>query len=109
MAVRPILRLGHPTLREIAAPVPAFDTPDLHALVLERDVDRAKVLAYTMERIRTRLAAERLSARCTAVVEARPESETAELSARILAEQDIAFVPAADLADFTSWLRQELA
>jgi peptide deformylase len=33
MAVRPILRLGHPTLREIAAPVAAFDTPELHALV----------------------------------------------------------------------------
>ena len=33
MAVRPILRLGHPTLREIAAPVPAFDTPELHTLV----------------------------------------------------------------------------
>jgi peptide deformylase len=33
MAVRPILRLGHPTLREIAAPVQAFDTPELHALV----------------------------------------------------------------------------
>ena len=33
MAVRPILRLGHPTLREIAAPVPTFDTPELHALV----------------------------------------------------------------------------
>jgi peptide deformylase len=35
MAVRPILRLGHPTLREIAAPVRAFDTPDLHALVAD--------------------------------------------------------------------------
>jgi peptide deformylase len=33
MAVRPILRLGHPTLREIAAPVAVFDTPALHALV----------------------------------------------------------------------------
>jgi peptide deformylase len=33
MAVRPILRLGDPTLREVAAPVRAFDTPELHALV----------------------------------------------------------------------------
>ena len=33
MAVRPILRLGHPTLREVAAPVRAFDTPQLHALI----------------------------------------------------------------------------
>jgi peptide deformylase len=33
MAVRPILRLGHPALREMAASVRAFDTPELHALV----------------------------------------------------------------------------
>jgi len=33
MAVRPILRLGHPLLREVAAPLGKFDTPELHALV----------------------------------------------------------------------------
>jgi peptide deformylase len=33
MAVLPILRLGDPRLREVAAPVSAFDTPELHALV----------------------------------------------------------------------------
>ncbi|HVS22281.1 MAG TPA: peptide deformylase [Gammaproteobacteria bacterium] len=33
MAVRPILRLGDPRLREVAAPVAAFDTPELHELV----------------------------------------------------------------------------
>jgi len=33
MAVWPILRLGHPRLREIAAPVTEFNTPELHALV----------------------------------------------------------------------------
>jgi peptide deformylase len=33
MAVRPILRLGDPRLREIAAPVRAFDTPELDELV----------------------------------------------------------------------------
>ena len=33
MAVRPILRLGHPLLREVAAPLRDFDTPELHALV----------------------------------------------------------------------------
>jgi peptide deformylase len=33
MAVRPILRLGDPRLREIAAPVVRFDTPELHELV----------------------------------------------------------------------------
>lgn len=33
MAVRSILRLGHPLLRQVAAPVARFDTPELHALV----------------------------------------------------------------------------
>jgi len=33
MAVRQILYMGDPRLLEIAAPVPAFDTPELHALV----------------------------------------------------------------------------
>lgn len=35
MAVRPILRMGDPRLREVAAPVTAFDTPELHALVVD--------------------------------------------------------------------------
>lgn len=81
----------------------------LQTLALEREVDRAKVLAYTMERISTRLAAQKLTARCTAVVEAPPAGETAELSARILAEQSIALVPVARLADFAERLRRELA
>lgn len=81
----------------------------LQALVLEREVDRAKVLAYTMERISTRLAAEQRAATCTAIVEARPESETAELSARILAEQSISLVPVAEVAEFAQRLRRELA
>jgi len=33
MAIRPILRIGDPRLREVATPVEAFDTPDLHELV----------------------------------------------------------------------------
>jgi peptide deformylase len=33
MAVRPILRLGDPRLREVAGPVRAFDTTELHELV----------------------------------------------------------------------------
>jgi peptide deformylase len=33
VAVVPILRLGSPLLRQIAAPVTQFDTPSLHALV----------------------------------------------------------------------------
>ena len=35
MAVRPILRLGDPRLREVAARVTAFDTPELHGLVCD--------------------------------------------------------------------------
>ena len=33
MAIRPILRIGDPRLREIASPVDAFDTPELHELI----------------------------------------------------------------------------
>lgn len=33
MAIRPILRVGDPRLREISGPVEAFDTPDLHELI----------------------------------------------------------------------------
>jgi len=81
----------------------------LHTLALEREVERAKVLAYTMEHISTRLAAQKLTARCTAVVEALPAGDTAELSARILAERQIALVAVADLAGFAERLRLELA
>lgn len=35
MAVFPILRMGDPRLLQIAEPVPAFDTPALHALVAD--------------------------------------------------------------------------
>lgn len=33
MAIRPILRIGDPRLREVSAPVDTLDTPELHALV----------------------------------------------------------------------------
>lgn len=33
MAVRPILRIGDPRLRQVSQPVAAFDTPELHALI----------------------------------------------------------------------------
>jgi len=33
--VRPVLRMGHPLLRQVAAPVGAFGTPDLRALVAD--------------------------------------------------------------------------
>ena len=33
MAVRPILRIGDPRLRQVSAPVDEFDTPELHELI----------------------------------------------------------------------------
>jgi len=33
MAIRPILRIGDPRLREVASPVEVFDTPELHELI----------------------------------------------------------------------------
>ena len=35
MAVRHILRMGDPRLLEISAPITVFDTPDLHALIVD--------------------------------------------------------------------------
>ncbi len=35
MAIRPILRLGDPRLRQLAAPVTGFDTDELHALIAD--------------------------------------------------------------------------
>ena len=35
MTVREILKMGDPRLLRVAAPVPAFDTPELHALVAD--------------------------------------------------------------------------
>ena len=82
----------------------------LQTLVLEREVDRAKVLAYTMERIRARLGSPPHTVRCAAIVEAlpEPENEVAQLSARILREPDITLVPAAELDGFVRELGREL-
>ena len=33
MAVRNVIRMGHPVLRRVAEPIAEFDTPELHALV----------------------------------------------------------------------------
>jgi peptide deformylase len=37
MAIRPVLRMGHPTLREVAAPVEHFGSRDLRNLVQDMD------------------------------------------------------------------------
>lgn len=82
----------------------------LHVLALERETNRAKVLAYTMEHIHVRLSAQKLQASCTAVVEGLPApgNEAAQLGARILQEQEIALVPVGGLERFTTELAREL-
>lgn len=130
--------LGHPRL-ERRARVAAYTQPGdpfafdfgyrtngtrgfLHAVALAREADAAKVLAYTAERVRARLAAEKLRSEFTAVVEALPAeaddpADSAQLSghtaarlgARILAEQQIRLVPVAGLDAFATDLRQRLA
>ena len=37
MAIRPVLRMGHPLLREVAAPIEDFGTRELRALVQDMD------------------------------------------------------------------------
>ena len=80
----------------------------LHSLVLDREVDRAKVLAYTMERVSTRVEAANQTASCTAVVEAPPESDTAQLSARILTEQSITIVPVGEMDAYARDLSNQI-
>lgn len=35
MSVKTVLRIGHPSLRQVAQPVYQFDTPELHALIAD--------------------------------------------------------------------------
>ena len=35
MAIRPVLKMGDPVLLQVAQPVAAFDTPELHALLVD--------------------------------------------------------------------------
>jgi peptide deformylase len=37
MAIRPVLKMGDPVLRQIATPVAKLDTPELHALIADMD------------------------------------------------------------------------
>jgi len=37
MAIRPVLKMGDPVLRQIAAPVTKLGTPELHALIADMD------------------------------------------------------------------------
>jgi peptide deformylase len=44
MAVRPVLKMGDPLLLQVADPVTAFDTPELHALIADM-LDTMKALS----------------------------------------------------------------
>ncbi|MFQ5927390.1 MAG: DUF3037 domain-containing protein [Terriglobia bacterium] len=120
--------LGHPRLQRRVRVAPYTQPGDpfafdfgyrtnstrgfFHALALAREVDAAKVFAYTTERVRAHLAEEKLRAEFTAIVESLPaeaSAQAAALSARILAEQKIALVPVAQLDAFATRLRRSLA
>lgn len=77
----------------------------IHALSLKHDTEQAKVLVYTLERVRRKEAA-----KLTAVVEAlavRGE-KIAGLSQRILEDGDIALQPIDGVAEFAQRVRHEL-
>jgi len=77
----------------------------IHALSLQRDTELAKVLVYTMDRVRAKERAE-----LTAVVDglAAPGDEAAQFSERILAEGRIAIQPLATVDDYAQSVRREL-
>jgi len=79
----------------------------LHALALAQDPAQAKVLAYTVERIRARLAGSEFAA--ITEVEPRPDNLRHQFVARLLAEQQVAVLPLARLEDFASQLRPGLS
>jgi hypothetical protein len=78
----------------------------LHSLSLSRDPAYAKVLAYTAERVRAKLA----GAEFAAITEFEPqrENERHQFVARLLAEQSIPIVPLARAGDFAARLRPSL-
>jgi Protein of unknown function (DUF3037) len=78
----------------------------VEALSLERDASQAKVLAYTAERIRERLA----STEFTVITETAPQidNERHQFFARLLGDQQIAVVPLAHLEPWVNDLRAQL-
>ncbi|SRR5712692_1869629 len=75
----------------------------VHALALSRDPDQAKVLAFTAESIRAKLAATEFAA----VTETAPHTgnTTHQFVARLLAAQGIELVPVPELPGFASRLK----
>jgi hypothetical protein len=78
----------------------------LHALALGRDASHAKVLVYTAERTRARVAV----CEFTAITEAEPLRENArhQFIAKLLAEQAISIVPLNRIDKFAEELRVRL-
>lgn len=78
----------------------------LHAVALGRDASQAKVLAYTAERIRARVA----NCEFTAITEMEPLRENLrhQFIAKLLAEQDISIVPLNRVEKFAEELRVRL-
>jgi hypothetical protein len=78
----------------------------LYAVALGRDASQAKVLVYTAERIRARLA----KCEFTAITETEPlrENPRHQFIARLLAEQDISIVPLNRIEKFAEELRMRL-
>jgi hypothetical protein len=77
----------------------------VHALSLKRDSELAKVLVYTLDRVRAKERAE-----LTAVVEALSAAgdEAAQFSQRILEEGRIAVQPLATVDEYAQSVRREL-
>jgi hypothetical protein len=78
----------------------------LHAVALGRDASQAKVLAYTAERIRARVAGSEF----TAITETEPlrENSRHQFVAKLLAEQNISIVPLNRIEQFAEELRARL-
>jgi len=78
----------------------------LHAVALGRDASQAKVLAYTAERIRARVAV----CEFTAITETEPlrENPRHQFIAKLFAEQDISIVPLNRIEKFAEELRVRL-
>jgi hypothetical protein len=78
----------------------------LHAVALGRDASQAKVLAYTAERIRARVAV----CEFTAITETEPlrENPRHQFIAKLFAEQDISIVPLNRVEKFAEELRVRL-
>jgi hypothetical protein len=77
----------------------------IHALSLKRDTELAKVLAYTMDRVR-----EKEPAELTAVVEAQASAQdkVAQASEAILQERRIALQPLAGVDAYAESVRRDL-